>query len=186
MQKWQAVETHITIFSLKVDFTFIDRITTSWCFLTASCENSDVANRHIDSSARYLRLVSRFDRNWPNWLHARTSRFGSVSLWMIRLMASNSTAFFAFECWTFFDFGGSCALFRIVSKHSFNLPRTPGSSESGKQNDKLTLQFSGMLLLLLLFLWQMVEKLSYHCSGIPVEFDDVLEHLLVSIKFRAI
>jgi hypothetical protein len=118
-----------------LDFTFIDRMTTSWCFLTASCENSDVANRHIDSSAKYLKLVSRFDRNCPNWLHARTRRFGSVSLWIMRLMASNKTAFFAFECWTFFDFGGSCALFRIVSKHSFNLPRTPGSSENEKQNE---------------------------------------------------
>jgi len=31
----------------------------------------------------------------------------------------------------------------------------------------------------------MVEKLSHHCYGIPVEFDGVLEHLLVSIEFRA-
>ena len=38
----------------------------------------------------------------------------------------------------------------------------------------------------LLFLWLMVEKLSHHCSGIPVEFDGVLEHLLVCITFRAI
>jgi hypothetical protein len=41
-----------------------------------------------------------------------------------------------------------------------------------------------VLLLLLLFLWQILEKLSqYHC-GVPVEFDGVLEHLLVNIKFR--
>ena len=32
----------------------------------------------------------------------------------------------------------------------------------------------------------MVEKLSYHHSGIPVEFDGVLEHLLVGIEFRAV
>jgi hypothetical protein len=31
----------------------------------------------------------------------------------------------------------------------------------------------------------MVEKLSHHRSGIPVEFDGVLEHLLVGIEFRA-
>jgi hypothetical protein len=31
----------------------------------------------------------------------------------------------------------------------------------------------------------MVEKLSHHCSGIPVEFNGVLEHLLVGIEFRA-
>jgi hypothetical protein len=31
----------------------------------------------------------------------------------------------------------------------------------------------------------MVEKLSHHCSGIPVEFDGVLEHVLVDIVFRA-
>jgi len=43
-----------------------------------------------------------------------------------------------------------------------------------------------LLLLLLSFLWQMVEKLSHHCSDIPVEFGGVLEHLLVSIEFRAI
>jgi hypothetical protein len=126
---------------LILHFTFIERITTSWCFLTASCENSEVANKHIDSNARYLRLVSRFDKNWPNWLHARTRRFGSVSLWMIRLMASNNTAFFAFECWTFFDFGGSCALFRIVSRHSFNLPRTPGSSVNENPNNWVTTCF---------------------------------------------
>lgn len=47
---------------------------------------------------------------------------------MIKLIASNSTAFLAFECCTFLDLGGSCALFKIVSKHSFNLPRKPGSS----------------------------------------------------------
>jgi len=39
-----------------------------------------------------------------------------------------------------------------------------------------------LLLLLLLFLWQMVEKLSHHCSGIPVEFYGVLEHLLVGTE----
>jgi hypothetical protein len=32
----------------------------------------------------------------------------------------------------------------------------------------------------------MVEKLSHHCSGIPAEFDGVLEHLLVGIEFRAV
>lgn len=47
---------------------------------------------------------------------------------MIKLIASNSTAFFAFECCTFFDLGGSCALFRIVSRHSVRRPRTAGSS----------------------------------------------------------
>ena len=39
-------------------------------------------------------------------------------------------------------------------------------------------------MLLLLFLWQMVKKLSHHQSVIPVELDGVLEHLLVGIKFR--
>ena len=39
--------------------------------------------------------------------------------------------------------------------------------------------------MLLLFLWQMVEKLSHRRSGIPVEFDGVLEHVLVGIEFRA-
>ena len=43
-----------------------------------------------------------------------------------------------------------------------------------------------MLLLLLLLLRQMVEKLSHHHSGIPVEFDGVLEHLFVRIEFRAV
>ena len=33
---------------------------------------------------------------------------------------------------------------------------------------------------------EMVEKLSHHCSGILVEFDGVLEYLLVGIEFRAI
>jgi hypothetical protein len=31
----------------------------------------------------------------------------------------------------------------------------------------------------------MEEKLSYHCCAIPVQFDGVLEHLFVNIKFRA-
>jgi hypothetical protein len=31
----------------------------------------------------------------------------------------------------------------------------------------------------------MVEKLEHHRSGIPLEFDDVLEHLLVGLKIRA-
>lgn len=38
-------------------------MTTSWCFLTASCENSELARRHIDSKAKYLRFVSRLDKN---------------------------------------------------------------------------------------------------------------------------
>jgi hypothetical protein len=42
-----------------------------------------------------------------------------------------------------------------------------------------------LLLLLLFFVWQVVHKLPHHCSGIPVEFDGVLEHLLVGIEFRA-
>jgi len=37
---------------------------------------------------------------------------------------------------------------------------------------------------MLLFLWQM-ENLSHHCSSTPVEFDGVLEHVLVGIEFRA-
>lgn len=43
---------------------------------------------------------------------------------MIKDMASKSTAFLAFECCTFFDFGGSWALLRMVSKHSESRPRT--------------------------------------------------------------
>ena len=39
--------------------------------------------------------------------------------------------------------------------------------------------------MLLLFLWQRVEKLSHHHTGIQVEFDGVLEHVLVGIEFRA-
>jgi hypothetical protein len=31
----------------------------------------------------------------------------------------------------------------------------------------------------------MVEKLSHHRSGIPVQFDGVLKHLLLSVEFRA-
>ena len=37
---------------------------------------------------------------------------------------------------------------------------------------------------MLLFLWQMVEKLSHHRSGISVEFDGIIELLLVGIEFR--
>ena len=40
-------------------------------------------------------------------------------------------------------------------------------------------------MLLLLFLWQMVEKLSHYHSSNPVESDGVLKYLLVSIDFRA-
>lgn len=51
-----------------------------------------------------------------------------LSWWMMRLIASKSTAFLALECCTFLDFGGSWALFRIVSRHSVRRPRTAGSS----------------------------------------------------------
>lgn len=37
---------------------------------------------------------------------------------MMREMASKRTAFFALECCTFLDLGGSWALLRIVSRHS--------------------------------------------------------------------
>ena len=74
------------------------------------------------------RLVSRCCRNCPSWLHPRTNRLGSLSMCMMRLMASNSTAFLAFECCTFLDLGGSCALFRIVSRHSVSRFFTDGSS----------------------------------------------------------
>jgi hypothetical protein len=40
-------------------------------------------------------------------------------------------------------------------------------------------------MLLLLFLWQMVENLYHHCCGIPVAFDGVFQHWLVSFEFRA-
>ena len=51
-------------------------------------------------------------------------------------MASNNTAFLAFECCTFFDLGGSWALFKIVSKHSVSRVLTAGSSDE-KENDKI-------------------------------------------------
>lgn len=54
----------------------------------------------------------------------------NLSWWMMRLMASNSTAFLALECCTFLDLGGSCALFRIVSRHSVRRPRIAASSET--------------------------------------------------------
>ena len=38
-------------------FTFNEVITVSWCFFTASCENSDVANKHMLSNARYLQYI---------------------------------------------------------------------------------------------------------------------------------
>lgn len=36
----------------------------------------------------------------------------------------------------------------------------------------------------MLFLWQILEKLSHHRCGIPVDFGSVLEHLLAGIEFR--
>jgi len=78
--------------------------------------------------AAYRRLVSRCCRNCPSWLHARTSKFASESMWMTRLIASKRMAFFALECCTFFDLGGSCALFSIVSMHSVSRFLTVGSS----------------------------------------------------------
>ena len=74
-------------------------------------------------------MVSLCWRNWPSWLQALTRRLGSLSMWIIRLIASLSTAFLAFPCWIFLDLGGSCALFKIVSRHSVNLVLTAGSSE---------------------------------------------------------
>lgn len=63
-----------------------------------------------------------------NVITTEKTKVNYLSLCIIKLIVSNKTAFFALECCTFFDFGGSCALFKIVSKHSFSLPRTPGSS----------------------------------------------------------
>lgn len=60
--------------------------------------------------------------------HNRIILTAHLSWCIIKLIASNSTAFFAFECCTFLDFGGSCALLRIVSRHSVRRPRTAGSS----------------------------------------------------------
>ena len=80
------------------------------------------------SGLLYLRLVSRCCKNCPSWLQALTRRLGSLSMWIIRLIASNKTAFLALECCTFLDLGGSCALFKMVSRHSVNLVLTAGSS----------------------------------------------------------
>jgi hypothetical protein len=33
------------------------------------------------------------------------------------------------------------------------------------------------MLLLLLFIWQMVEMLCHHCTGVPIQFEGVLELL---------
>lgn len=63
-----------------------------------------------------------------------------LSWCIIKLIASNRTAFFAFECCTFFDFGGSCALLRMVSRHSVRRPRTAGSS--GEQQAVGQLRFA--------------------------------------------
>lgn len=41
-----------------------------------------------------------------------------LSMWMIKFMASKSTAFLAFECWTFLDFGGS---YKSQAKFWFHL-----------------------------------------------------------------
>ncbi len=85
----------------------------------------------------YLRLVSLCCRNWPSWLQALTSRFASESMWMMRLIASNNTAFLALECCTFFDLGGSCALLRIVSRHSERRFFTAASSVRRKRGHEM-------------------------------------------------
>ena len=90
----------------------------------------------------YRRLVSRCCRNWPSWLAALTSSAESQSMWMTRLIASNSTAFLAFECCTFLDLGGSVALFNIVSMHSVSRVRTAVSSEQTYIHTTLTLTLS--------------------------------------------
>ncbi len=110
--------------------SLISTCLTVFCFsqkktITKHCAVLLVLNRNIS----YLRLVSLCCKNCPSWLHALTRRLGSESMWIMRLIASNNTAFLAFECCTFFDLGGSCALFNIVSKHSVNLFFTAASSE---------------------------------------------------------
>lgn len=52
----------------------------------------------------------------------------------MREMASNRTAFFALECCTFLDLGGSWALLRIVSRHSVRRLRRAASSEKAKNH----------------------------------------------------
>lgn len=56
----------------------------------------------------------------------------NLSWWMMREMASNSTAFFALECCTFLDFGGSWALLRMVSTHSVRRLLRAASSDQNK------------------------------------------------------
>lgn len=61
----------------------------------------------------------------------------NLSWWMMREMASNRTAFFALECWTFLDLGGSWALLRMVSRHSVRrLRRAASSATTNKQTNK--------------------------------------------------
>ena len=62
-------------------------------------------------------------------------------------------------------------------------PQPPGTLWACKKPVQVSLYL--YIILLLLFLWQMMEKLSHHRSGIPVEFDDVLQHLLIGIEFKA-
>ena len=42
-----------------------------------------------------------------------------------------------------------------------------------------------VIVIVIIVVAEMLEKLSHHGCGIPVEFDGVLEHLLVSIETRA-
>lgn len=64
-----------------------------------------------------------------------------LSWWMMREMASNRTAFFALECWTFLDLGGSWALLRTVSRHSVSRLLSAASSIPTKDRFRLDIIF---------------------------------------------
>ena len=73
-------------------------LTVSRCFLTASRENSHPASCAMLSSAKYLKFVSRWDKNCPSKLVARINKgeTASLSKWIIKFIASSNTAFYKF------------------------------------------------------------------------------------------
>lgn len=95
----------------------------------------------------------------------------NLSWWIMREMASKRTAFFAFECWTFLDLGGSCALLRMVSRHSVRRLRRAASSATTKHaiylitefdlcsvNSPKKLSFSGLLVSFVFGFWCLFKR----------------------------
>lgn len=131
--------------------------------LIANPPNLDVPNHTLSRTHPYNSIILR-DFSDRQVLCGTVSKC-HLSWWMMREMASNRTAFFALECWTFLDLGGSWALLRIVSRHSVRRLRMAASSATTKCSFYCILAFT--LTIINIISLSMIKKLIILLSHAP-------------------